>query len=487
MFGLTFLKPRASSRMARIEAVVDKNMMVNSSLVDNEFSGADLPCRVSFSFLRNPYSKMGLSAAHFLASQEPEECTVRWLASFLSRFGSQWLICTKKLEDFDARSGTDDNNLLCQKLGVLIACSVTHRQEKELEDGTTSAELVSILSPLHMICSDVLETWNPTIKVTDKACLPYQTQVGNKCGTIYFGHYITSIQNALSAWHKDSLNELEDDERDAVQNMKPHQLACFSKLMEEQDSHELPILKQVDISILHYKEVRLFLWQVGYHSDPFKLDFRAFQEVLDDFLAPLPVLDTSLEPGFFDAPMPSGRHVLQASVHADNCVALEAGQFPFSYAEAQNEVSEPELEQWGKVFSAQRRVELRRLQHAVARGERRNVHAFGKVKFLGCVIQTVRNSLSFWLDEASCGLESEGSDANFTGQSKLGHDSDGLDKSDVDWTPSVYTHAFPCFAASNSIAPYKKQLEKLEMTLMGRKKCNEEASKCGCCGRSRMH
>ncbi len=32
-----------------------------------------------------------------------------------------------------------------------------------------------------------------------------------------------------------SLNELEDDEKGAVQNMKPRQLSYFSKLMEQRD------------------------------------------------------------------------------------------------------------------------------------------------------------------------------------------------------------------------------------------------------------
>ncbi len=62
------------------------------------------------------------------------------------------------------------------------------------------------------------------------------------------------------------------------------------------------------------------------------------------------------------------RYVLQASVQVDNWLALEAGQFPLSYAEAQNEVSEIELLQWGQVFCAQKRIELWRLHSAVAKG-----------------------------------------------------------------------------------------------------------------------
>ncbi len=55
MYGLaqrTFVarltNSRGSSRAAEIEAIVDEYMMVNSSLVDNEFNGADLPSRLSF-------------------------------------------------------------------------------------------------------------------------------------------------------------------------------------------------------------------------------------------------------------------------------------------------------------------------------------------------------------------------------------------------------------------------------------------------------
>ncbi len=61
-FIVTFFKPQTSIRMERIVAIIDENMMVTSSLVDNDFSGADLVFCLS----------------------SPEEVTVRGLAQFSS-------------------------------------------------------------------------------------------------------------------------------------------------------------------------------------------------------------------------------------------------------------------------------------------------------------------------------------------------------------------------------------------------------------------
>ncbi len=251
----------------------------------------------------------------------------------MSRFGSEWLLHTKNYTGFETESRTyDEDELLGMKLSVFIAFTVTHNVEKELVDGTSYREPVSILSPSHSLCSDVLETWVPTLRITDRSCLPYQTHGGSNFKELNFEEYNACIQNALSTWHKDSFNELEDDEKEAVKSMKAHQLACFYRLMEEQDSLPCPISKPYSS---HYYDdgVKFFLWQLGWHSNPFELGYDAFQEVVKDFLAPVPVPNAFLRPVFCDSWSPFGRDVLQASVHADNWLALESGQFPFTYAE----------------------------------------------------------------------------------------------------------------------------------------------------------
>ncbi len=221
---------------------------------------------------------------------------------------------------------------------------------KETDDGTASTEHVSILPPLHVLCSDVVEMWAPTLKVTNKACLPYQKQGGSKLEEVNFEQKSVSIRNALSSWHTDSLNELEDDEKGAVQNMKPRQLSYFSKLMEQRDYYYRSIWAR-RVPIYYGSGNGIFLWQLGYHSDPFKLDHvPVTRRVMDDMLAPMPLCDAPSPPYFHGYWKQFGTYVHQASLHADNWLALEAGHFPFSCSEAKDAVSEAEVSTMGKSF-----------------------------------------------------------------------------------------------------------------------------------------
>ncbi len=178
-FGTWFATPRGSSRAALIETIIDEHMMVNSSLVDNEFNGADLPSSELF-VPSLSMSKGGLSAAHFLTSTEPEECAVRWLVSFLCRFGSEWLTYTEKALDGESEHRNFEADNLLKKLVLLIVFSVTYRMEKDEDDGTQSSEAVSLISPLQMLCSD-LSIYGPlhSKSLTNHAYLIKQQQEAN--------------------------------------------------------------------------------------------------------------------------------------------------------------------------------------------------------------------------------------------------------------------------------------------------------------------
>ncbi len=186
----------------------------------------------------------------------------------------------------------------------------------------------------------------------------------------------------------------------------------------------------------------MLLWQLGYHPNPFALSPESYEKVWNDFLSPVPVPIAFLGVSFQGARMKSGCEILQASVQADNWLALEDAQFPFTCVESQNEVSEHEIREWGEVFSAQKWVELRRLQHAVARREGPNSHAISKVKFLGCVMEAVRNSLGLWPDEPSSVMESEDIGIVETDRSPLAN---GVHTGDIDWNPSIAHDRFPVF------------------------------------------
>ncbi len=227
----------------QIERAVDNHMMVNNSLVDNEFNGAELPCRLDFSFRRNVAPTSRFFVSQFLVSKMPEECAVRWIVSFLARFGSQWLIRTTKLVNFSKRDESDEewgeespNADLQNRLAAFVALSVTQTVEMEDMDGEASAQQVSVVSPLHVMCSDLFEPWTPILKVTGKHSLPYSMRRGSSGGELNFEGYAASIRNVLFTRQK-ALNELDETNSSADFSLSPLQVACFSKLMEEENFH----------------------------------------------------------------------------------------------------------------------------------------------------------------------------------------------------------------------------------------------------------
>ncbi len=106
---------------------------------------------------------------------------------------------------------------------------------------------------------------------------------------------------------------------------------------------------------------------------------------------------------------------MQASVHVDNWLALEAGQSPYPSSEAKSEDSESDVREYVPAFYAKKRFELRRLRHMLAKGER----PVSKVKFLGCTMEVVRDHLPPMLNEAPFGEESIPSCACCTNQSPI--------------------------------------------------------------------
>ncbi len=183
--------------------------------------------------------------------------------------------------------------------------------------------------------------------------------------------------------------------------------------------------------------------------------------VYNDMRAPHPFCYAPFSPNFHYKRKLFGTYVNQASLHADNWLALEAGKFPFSCSEAKDAVYEAEVLRWGKVFSAQKWTELRRLQHAVATGKARYVHSVSEVKFLGCVMEIVRNSLGFFTDEASYSTESESCDEGHTDQSSLARSSDAVDNREVDWTPSIAHERFPVLCSQQLNAALQEAISEV--------------------------
>ncbi len=83
----TMLEQKAHLSEREIEDTVDHHMVVNSTLIDNEFIHAELPCHLDFrSFLADFKSSLRMrrsaSFAGYLTCRKAEECTIRWLVAF---------------------------------------------------------------------------------------------------------------------------------------------------------------------------------------------------------------------------------------------------------------------------------------------------------------------------------------------------------------------------------------------------------------------
>ncbi len=81
-----------------IQRTIDHHMGVNSALLDNEFVSSALPATPA---LHEDNPRQGSRfLTNFLTSKKPQECSVRWLVSFLAKFGHEWVSDTNNLSIF---------------------------------------------------------------------------------------------------------------------------------------------------------------------------------------------------------------------------------------------------------------------------------------------------------------------------------------------------------------------------------------------------
>ncbi len=407
------------------ERAVDNHMMVNSSLVDNEFSGANLPCRLDFSLTRKQFLRTGLSISNFLASKNPTECAVRWSVSFLARFGSHWLINTTMPQLLNNTVTCED---LPSRLAAFIAFNVTHDVHVESREGHSVSRQVSVLSPLHIMCSNLQEPWTATLRVTKMNALPYKMRGIINNTEMNFENHIVQIRNSISAWHKDSLNELRETGKKAVLNMKPHQIAYFSKLLEEKSHDMIPLPENhifYPFQRISNQRLSTFLWQLGYDTDPLNEDNYASEEYSTILPGAFPVLKESMRL-CFNCDNRTSNHcaVLQASVHVDNWIALQASKVSLSDP-YNSDGSRNDDEQ---VFKSQKTIELCRLQLELATLGIKACTS-RRIKFLGCVMESVRSNLGHWLHNRLRDSNSKNNDPSL-----------------IDWNPpiAVETHTFFC-------------------------------------------
>ncbi len=204
-----------------IQRTVDHHMVVNSTLLDNEFTNSALP--VTPALLPDNPRKGGRFLANFLKSKKPQECSVRWLVSFLAKFGHQWVSDTSNLSAY-VPSPNDSFRQIKRNaslnLAILSCLQTAHVKNKQF---------VTPCSPLHDFCVHPVNCRTLEITVEEQLELPFRMKGSD--GTFDLSKYDATIRDAaVDDWDKSSLNEL-NSTRDAVRNISPVQLACFSKQM----------------------------------------------------------------------------------------------------------------------------------------------------------------------------------------------------------------------------------------------------------------
>lgn len=366
--------------LTRVEKTVNREMVVNSSLIDNEFAHAELPCQLDVkSVFKTLWDSRGkfwtIKLIDYMRCKLPEECAVQWIVAFLSRFGSSWLLHSKNADQVN-------------DLAVLAALHVTHQVKVGESEDRVYAEHESVLPPGHSFSVDRREIQSSTLYMTPdvQEALPYKMRSERDMKRLDFAAYESNIRDAIASWHTVAVNKLEKTEREAVTKIQPYQVAMFAKLIGGDAENKISI-ERIDNDAVPPTAFKTFHEQIGsseefnvFESLPFR---KEFSSVL-------------LWKGKF-----RNRFVLQASAHVDNWMSLECGQRQRSLLSSVTEEYKTRLPTVD-VLTFHKELEQSRLRNDLATAiDLSNVLPIHKTQFLGCVIESVRSFLANWLQHTS--------------------------------------------------------------------------------------
>lgn len=366
--------------LGQAEDTINNEMVVNSSLIDNEFAHAELPCQLDFwpfiEEVRKQKMKIwNIWVSDFLKCKFPEECTVQWIVAFLSRFGSAWLIDSK-------------NTKAQQDLAILSALHVTHQVPVDTKDIETRYEHESVLPPGHSFSVNRREIQSSSLEINQEVrdALPYKMRAGREIKRMDFAAYESNIRDAIASWHTVSVNKLEKKEREAVSKIEPYQAAMFAKLISGNSRNKIS-LEKIDDDVVPDFAFQNFNMQLGNRHTVSKniLEYLPFRK---EFASVLLWNGDS-----------RNRFLLQGSVHIDNWLALEIGhkqKILFSTTTRAFRIRPCASD----IITFQKELELHRLQNDLATAINvEQIYSFHQSRFLGCVIESVRSLLARWIYE----------------------------------------------------------------------------------------
>lgn len=193
-------------------------MLVNNSLIDNEFIGMELPVRLSYprhGLKRGLSNLLRGNTEDWICSRSLVQCTIRWTLSFLSQFGREWV---------DAYSVCDNIPDSLKKTGAHIFKKGKKVQSYfELLDNVTFDKL-EISENALPYSSDVLSDFDQVLEA-------HRETLANQL-KFYNAGVLDNLDYLLSAKMCEEGKTASTNERiDSISRITTSHLSAFLKLM----------------------------------------------------------------------------------------------------------------------------------------------------------------------------------------------------------------------------------------------------------------
>lgn len=336
--------------------LVNNNMVVNDSLIDNEFFDANNPCKIS--------------KHRFMCSVHPQKCTIYWQVAFLSVFGSNWIKGTQNISSSLGASDSiqEEMKMFSKRLGVNAILKVT-KGSSVCEESRVQIKLSSRLSPENDLCADMTSISKSTFNYEEPNAMPYLSYNHNSFD-IDFSMFESDIRDISASWYTKSTSKISDHDMEAVRLIKPVQLACFSKLMEEKNWGRTQNPTKFVARNVRGPPMNTFLRQIDMDGD---LRYHDISKLV-------PYQKSGAAEHF--TPL-----ILQASVHVDNFIALEYG------SRIEKLFSNHEQENYLDVFRNQKEIQLRCYQLEVCESSSSQDLFLQHIRFIGCIMEVVRDQI----------------------------------------------------------------------------------------------
>lgn len=219
----------------------DGMLKVNSTIVDNEFTGTDLSVQVDWITVKSigkAITSGRWKAGDLLTTEQAELCTVRWAASFLCAFGHGWM----KAEGWDkeeVETWIKENRLVLQHL--------TRERHRVVDENGQHA--VWSLAP-----------------EKSRHVGAYQCVIGNYSPFHSLEDYTLEFENALSSYPTSSVARLQRKNRSRVSIYLVDMLLMLKTVgapLAESMATDFSRRRLLQTPLVKKNALQLYAWQIG--------------------------------------------------------------------------------------------------------------------------------------------------------------------------------------------------------------------------------